>query len=92
MRMRTGFADALGDHLLELAAQMGEQIGDAVDTSVNAGDHSYQSVADAIAGLRTRVVKDPVVVALRGNSIAPGDGFEQAFLSALDEIGQTLTA
>ncbi len=76
-----------------LVAELQSSLDDAIDRSINAGDHSYAAVSHEINGnLRPRVASDELVVLFKKGVLLQGNAFEDAFSKAFDEIEAALAA
>lgn len=71
--------------------EMMEQIQEAIDISVNSGDHSYAAVKRAVASARALCARNDMVAALCKNTLTDGSGFAAALLGSLDDIEKRLT-
>ncbi|MDK3075276.1 hypothetical protein QO034_19525 [Sedimentitalea sp. JM2-8] len=72
--------------------EMLDQIQDAVDKSINAGDLKYSAVKGAISSARNQCSSSELIAALRDNTLSSGQRFENAITDALTEIEVKLTA
>lgn len=77
---------AANEALRDMLGTMMQDLQDAADTAINAGDSRYRAVGEAVARCRAICAASPVIAALRDNTILPGARFEAAIAGALDEI------
>ncbi len=87
------FCAGVDEWMSALVTELQESLNDAIDTSINAGDHNYGAVTDAINNkLRPRVANDQLVTHFKKGDLLPGNAFEDAFSNAFDEIQKALSA
>lgn len=79
---------ALDNALKELIAD----IQSAIDDGINAGDQGYASALKAIEQQKKVVQTHQIVQLLKSNPMIPGQQFEDAVITALDEVRDALAA